>query len=220
MMKITRNFVVFSCALLAAGCLQKETDHTLYLAPDGSVTWTTTEARVYSDEKEASARTSEEQQYLSAARAGAHRVGLGLAVLGPDHPVRTLIVRDERPFTVVTEARFGSAAHLLERLSFEWGLQADVRGTTEADGGSLQIVFDFAAEPGERESPASVLLEDLDKLSFEMTEGRFVEADGFGLSSGGRRATISTDWLALAERASTAKETATLSLTWRASNGS
>jgi hypothetical protein len=220
MSKTARNLVVCSFALLAAGCLQKETDHTLYLAPDGSVTWTTTEARVYSDEEEPSARSSEEQQYLSAARAGTHRVGMGLAVLGPDGPVRTLVVRDERPFTVVTEARFGSVASLLERLFFEAGLHVQVRGKGGAEEGSLEVTFDFGVETAERESPAAVLLEDLDDLSFEMTDGRFVESDGFELSSGGRRATISAAWMSRAEAAWNAKDTVALSLRWRASNGS
>jgi hypothetical protein len=216
MMKMTRNLVVFSIALVAAGCLQKETDHTLYLAPDGSVTWTVTEGHVYSDEREAGARHTEEEQYLTAVRAGTHRIGQGLAILGPDLAVRTLVVRDERPFTVVTEARFGSVASLLDRLFFECGLQTEVTARGAADQSTLQVVFDFAVEIVERESPASVLLEEFDKLSFEMTDGRFVEADGFELSSGGRRATISADWLARAEAAVNAKGTIAFSLAWRA----
>jgi hypothetical protein len=219
MLKIARNLVVVSVALVTAGCLQKETDHTLYLAPDGSVTWTATEARVFSDEKETSARTSEEQQYLSAARAGTHRIGLGLAVLGPDGHVRTLVVRDERPFTVVTEARFGSVALLLERLFFEAGLQVQVHAGSGPDEGAFEVTFDFGVETAERESAASVLLEEFDTLSFEMTDGEFVEADGFELSGGGRRATISRTWMSLAEAAWNAKGTIGFSLRWRAARG-
>ena len=48
-----------AASALSAGCLQKETSHTLYLAPDGSVEWVTSEANVRSDEAEAGKRLIE-----------------------------------------------------------------------------------------------------------------------------------------------------------------
>ena len=46
---------------LTTGCLQRETSHTLYLAPDGSVEWVTSETNVRSDEAEVGKRLIEEQ---------------------------------------------------------------------------------------------------------------------------------------------------------------
>ena len=76
-------------AVLNTGCLQKDTSHTLYIAPDGSVCWVTSEAGVRSNESEMRKRLPEEQSYIGAALLGMHGVARGLAALGPESPVRT-----------------------------------------------------------------------------------------------------------------------------------
>ena len=68
-------------SLVTAGCLQKETLHTLYLAPDGSVEWVVAEGNVHSDEAEAGKRLMEEQAYIGPALLGTHGVARGLAAL-------------------------------------------------------------------------------------------------------------------------------------------
>ena len=95
---------------------QKETTHTLYLGPDGALTWVAAESNVHSDEADPGKRAAEDQSYIGPALLGAHPVARGLQALGPDTLVRTTVVREERPFHVITEARFARADRALERL--------------------------------------------------------------------------------------------------------
>src|SRR3954463_7533014 len=88
------------------GWLQKETSHTVYLSPDASVEWVASEANVRSDEAEIGKRLAEEQEYIGTALLGAHDVARGLMGLDPLQAVRTTVLRDERPFHVVTVAKF------------------------------------------------------------------------------------------------------------------
>ena len=99
-----RTTSILLLLLAPAGCLQKETTQNLYLSADGSVRWTVEETNVYSDEADAGARFTEEQLYIGPALIGAHRAALALQALGPDAPIRTTVVRDERPFHVLTSS--------------------------------------------------------------------------------------------------------------------
>jgi hypothetical protein len=213
MLKTTTLTVVLAFGVLTAGCLQKETRHVLYLDPDGAVAWAATESDVRSDEKDPAARAAEEREYLAASESGTHRVGLGLMALQPDGPVRTTIVRRDRPFTAVTEARFTAIEQALQRLFAENGIETSVSVRREEGRAILLVRLDFAVQ-ADVESPAAALLEDLDTLTFVMTEGRFVEADGFELSDDGRKARFSAAWLSRAEAVWEAKSAIELSLTW------
>lgn len=213
MSRIATLALIVGAAAAAAGCLQKTTRHVLYLAPDGSLTWTTTESDIHSDEKDLVSRRAEEEAYLSAAHAGTHRVAQALAALGPSHSVRTQIVRSERPFTVVTEARFDAVDRLLQRLFTENGLQALAAVHRTATSSTLHVRLDFGSSV-EVESPAAVLLEDFEHLSLVLTAGTFVDSDGFSLSANGRRATIAPQWLERAGTAGEANGTIELWITW------
>jgi hypothetical protein len=212
MLRTVQPVVVLTLTLLAAGCLQKETRQVLYLSPDGAVVWTVTESDVYSDLVDPAARWTEEQDYLVAARNSAHPMALGLLALGPDTPVRTVVVRADRPFTVVTEAKFDTIERALQRFFLENGLTADVRLEWEGKRATLTVRLDFSTQT-ERESPARVLLEEAEAMAWVLTGGRFVEAEGFDLT-GGRTATLSKAWREAAEKASEAEGTIDLVLTW------
>ncbi len=43
---------LLAIAVFAAGCLQKDAVHTLYLSPDGALKWTVDESIFYSDESD------------------------------------------------------------------------------------------------------------------------------------------------------------------------
>lgn len=212
MLKTVQTVVVFTLTLLAAGCLQKETSQVLYLSPDGAVVWTVTESDVYSDADDPAARWTEEQAYLVAARNSEHPMALGLLALGPDTPVRTVVVRADRPFTVVTEATFDAIERAMKRLFMENGLEADVRLERDLHQTTLRVRLDFSRTT-ERESPASALLEEFETMAWVLTGGRFVEAEGFDLV-GARKATLSKAWLEAAEQAADAEGTTHLVLTW------
>ena len=69
-------------SVISTGCLLKETSHTLYLRPDGAVTWSVLERDIRSDEADPDKRRSEEEAYLAAVAAGEHDVAKALDVLG------------------------------------------------------------------------------------------------------------------------------------------
>ena len=69
------------------------------------------ERDVRSDEKEPAARIREEQDYVLAARAGQHGVARAFRSLGAQS-VTTTWLRRERPYSVMTEARFADVRQL------------------------------------------------------------------------------------------------------------
>ena len=200
-------------ALATPGCLQKETTHTLYLSPDGSIRWSAEESCVYSDESDAGQRLAEEQAYIGPALIGAHPVALGLQAIAPDGLVRTTIIRDQRPFHVVTETSFFRVDRMFERLFVETGLMATVT-LEEHDGRRrLRLRLDFSRELEERNSPATALLEDFENCTFVLTEGRFVAGGGFDVPDR-RKAVPSRKWIDAASRAVSEKREIELVLTW------
>ena len=200
-------------ALTTAGCLQKEITHTLYLAPDGSLTWTASEAQVYSDEADPGKRAAEEQAYIGPALLGTHPVARGLQALGPDSLVRTAVLRDERPFHVVTDATFARADRALERLFVENGLPGRATLTYADDRASLRVRFDFSRQMVDRETPAAALLEGIEHFVFVLQEGSFVAGGGVDVPDRAR-ARISKEWMSAVENAIDARTTIDLVLTW------
>lgn len=190
MRKLTGTIVV-AAAVSAAGCLQKETTHTIYLSPDGRATWTVVEKNVRSDEKDAGRRAAEEQAYILAAEGSDHGVGRGLAALSPAR-LRTRIIRGDRPFVVVTDAEFGSLEFAVQRFVTGLGLPAEVMVTSDGAVTTLRVRIDTAQamendrqKPEEEpENPLGALAEDLDAYRVILTEGRFVSAIGFTLADG------------------------------------
>jgi hypothetical protein len=191
---------IIGLAMMAAvGCLQKETGHTLYLSPDGMVSWLVIEKDVYSDTKDRAARSQEEQEYIVSAAGDAHGIGRALLLLDP-LDLRTRIIRNERPFVVTTEARYLSVERLGRDLMARLGLDGDVILHREGPVLTLRIRLDVAAalaleQEREPENPVDVLVDDLDRYRIVLTEGRFTSARGFTLSTDGTQAVfVKTPW--------------------------
>lgn len=210
---MTRLAILLLITVATTGCLQKETTHTLYLSPDGSVRWTVEESNVHSDEKDQGQRLEEEQAYIGPALIGAHRAALGLQAIGPDDLVRTTVIRDQRPFHVITDTRFFRIDRALDRLFREAGLNAVVTLDQDQDRVRLRMAFDFSRELEERNSPAAALLEDFENFRFVLTEGQFVAGGGFDVP-GRTMAVISRTWIEVAERAVESKGQIELVLAW------
>ncbi len=122
---------VVAVTLGSAGCLVKETTHRVYLSPSGSVAWMVLEQGVRSNEDDARTRALEEREWLDAIAADAHQVAEGLRRLGPDR-VSTRLLRSERPYMVLTDARFERVDRLIGRFFEELGLRGEA--TLAADG--------------------------------------------------------------------------------------
>ncbi len=206
------GLVVIGAAVMTAGCLKKETAHTLYISPDHEVAWVAIEADVRSDAEEALERFGEEGDYLAAAAGGRHPVAKALASLAPGAVVSTQLLRDERPFRVQTDARVGPIDRVMQRLFESSGVPADVRFTRHAASVTLAVQFDFSVPLSETNHPASVLLEDLGSFKLVLTEGRFVAATGWDIS--GDVALISREWLDRVEKAYGASRPMDLTLSW------
>ncbi len=205
--------VVIGAVVLTGGCLQKETSHTLYLSPDGSVSWIASEAEVYSDESDVAKRTEEEQRYFGQVLLGTHTAARGLAALGPERPVRTTIVRDERPFHVITDARFDRIDHLLDRLFTKCGVQATTELDREGDRMTLRVRLDFSRELQEGDAAVVDALLDVEHFRFVLTEGTFGEVTGFDVTDK-RSAVFSKEWMDSAEKASEEKRPIDFALSW------
>ena len=218
MARKARLAVLVVIALAATGCLQKETIHTLYLSPDGSVRWMVEESGVHSDEADEGRRLAEEQAYIGPALIGAHRVALGLQATGPDSLVQTTVVRDERPFHVITQTQFFRVDRMFERLFTQAGLKAAVTLESAQGRHRLRMRFDFTRELEERSSPATALLEDFENFRFVLTDGRFVAGGGFDVPDR-RRAVISRDWAEAAGKAVSERRDIELVLTWMDAEG-
>ena len=210
--RLTIGALVAASAVTAA-CLQKETSHTLYLAPDGSVEWVVAESNVRSDEAEAGKRFMEEQAYIGPALLGIHGVARGLAALDPQQPVRTTIVREERPFLVLTSARFASIDRVLTRLFTEMGVRTSASIQRGVDGNTLWVRLDFSRPLDEHETTVSELADNLEHLRIVLTEGRFGAVSGVDVTDG-TSATLSAEWLDRVEQASEARSAIDFALTW------
>lgn len=210
----TTHLVVVLAAVVAGGCLQKETTHTLYMSPDGRVAWIAVEVNVHSDESDPGKRQAEDHAYIGPALIGTHRVARGLQALGPASLVRTTVIRDERPFHVVTEATFARIDAMLERLLVESGLPARVTLSREEDHTRLRIQFDFSRTVVERDTPASALLEDLEHFVFVLPEGSFIAGGGFEIPDPAR-ARLSKEAFDAIDKAMTERRAIELTLAWR-----
>ena len=179
--------------LAAPGCLVKETAQTIYLERDGSVTWTIVERDVRSDGGTAGDRAREEASFSMAARAGRHPVALALERLDPLE-VRTTIVRGERPYGVITAARFARIDALMARFIEAAGLEGV--STMDQQDGIVTWTFEIAERVSDatasesKDDQVDALADGFDGCRFVLSTGHFTHAVGFELSEDRQTATI------------------------------
>jgi hypothetical protein len=204
--------LVAAC-VTATGCLVNETENILYLDPDGSVAWVTLEKDIRSNEEDPEERRREEQLFLDAWARGEHEVAVEMAELGA-LSVDCQLVRPERPFMVVTSARFAAVDEALQRYfeKLEVRNEARLEWLPDATGLTWRIWVDDEADLSEPED-LSELESDDDPPLFRLvlTQGRFLDATGFEIDDDGTVATMpgSPDGLTVDEDGAV-----TLSLTW------
>ena len=178
--------IVAAMTLLASACLQKETRHTLYLEPDGSVTWIIDESNVRSDEEDQLARDREEAEFLALARSGRHPVAEALRELGA-MGVYVSVQRADRPFRVRTEGRFVSIEHAVADLLGGLGLQAEASRDRQGPHTRVNVTVVLPEEEDDEESDSegsdvlAALIEEAQNYRIVLTDGKFVEATGFKL---------------------------------------
>lgn len=214
-MKRTGLLVLLLGGVAMAGCLKKESTHTLYLSPSGTVDWVVVEANVHSDEEDAGKRFAEEQAYLGPALTGRHPAVDAMRALGALGPIGTTVVRDERPFHVITQARLPRIDAVVDRLLHELGIKGRASYTTSDGVSTLVVWFDFSQDIDDKGSPVARLFEESSHVMLVLSDGRFDESAAFDVADG-VKATISEPWLQRAMRAIDARSSIELRLTWRA----
>lgn len=183
---------IATAALLAvallplAGCKEDESQHLIFIEPDGTVTWRVIEDLVRSTEDDPVKRIEEEDEALDELEAGEG----GYLTIFEDIGAREVemrYLRDTRPYTIVTRATFDDLEDLvvlldeaceedhpttLTRDGSVWTLQAeiDTEGTDWAE---------LAGNDGKLWSLTWV------EARIAASQGRFIEAERFELSEDG-----------------------------------
>jgi len=201
---------VVLAAVLSGGCLRKEVVQTIYLAPGGT-TWTVLEHAVRSDEKEAAERLLEEHDYSLAVGAGKHPVAQAFRQLGA-LSVTTTFLRRERPYTVMTEARFAGLRELATAILRETGVQGDVSLVQSGCETRFAVRVDVDSpaapvDPSAGNGALDALATDLGDYRFVLATGRFTAADGFRILDEGTIAVWD-------EKKAAADGVLTLALSW------
>ena len=203
---MTRRFLTFFFALsllCLSGCLLEDTTHTLYIEPDGRVTWRVLRDLVRSDHDDLDDRYDEESKFLAAVDGGEGYSEL-FAGYGAEQ-TRVQLLRAERPYTVMVSARFAHVRDLVTAMQAED--DSDSLVSWEQDGSlrSLRVVMDpedLDDEPEQVEGPQVS-----DDFRLVLTEGRFVEAEGFELAEDGA---VAIPW----EHDEQGREVAVYALVW------
>jgi hypothetical protein len=171
-------------AAVCSGCLQKEVTQTIYVAPSGAV-WSAIERDVRSDENEPADRLREEHDYFLAASAGNQPMAEAFRRLGA-RSVTTTWLRRERPYSVMTEARFTDVRELAMAVLRDIQARGDVSLVREGCQTRFSVRVDLDSRPASHvDSAMEELLPDLDTYRFVLTEGRFVSGDGFEIRENG-----------------------------------
>ncbi len=186
MRRIFAVTALFAAALALSACLQKETSHTLYLSPDGAVVWRTLEDYVHSDAADVDKRSAEESGYLATATAGAGDIAAGLVALEPIR-VQTRVLRDERPFTVLTEAWFPGAESLANHIIAAFRIPGDAYVTRNGGAVTLHVHLDLRSVDNDDDiaTPVTNLIDSLSTYRIVITDGQFVAANGFAIDENG-----------------------------------
>ena len=184
-MKETTVALVAAAMLLTAACIDQNTRHIFYLDADGAVTWTVVQEEIRSDAEDKLDRIREEREFLQAVDRDEHDVARAFGRLGALW-VDTQLVRAQRPYVVVTEARFESVARALEEFLLRVGLEAEAH--LEAEGDRMRLTFSYRelegqAEGSEDDEAVESLISDHEAYRFVLTEGKFIDARGFRLEA-------------------------------------
>lgn len=179
-------------AFITTGCLIKHTRHTLFLEPDGAVSWMVIEKDIRSVADDPAERDAQESEYLYLFTAGRHPIAVALERLGGVN-LRTAWLRDRRPYATVTEADFASIATLIRELFTQLAVAGEV--TVLHDGSRHELIATVLVGKADRDLPEGgedllALVEDAEAYRIVLTAGRFVDAEGFTLDEDDTAATL------------------------------
>jgi hypothetical protein len=214
-----KRVLMFSMVVLlvpSIACLEIQGTHTLYLAPDGSVIWSVLEEGIRFDGPTRESRQQQEEEFLDRVAGSEHAAALALESLYPGS-LTARVLREESPQVVLTEAYFPAIDGVFQNLFSLYEVPASTDLEVIDDRVRLDIRFWMGPEEDDDEEIPDdrFLLALLVECRIVLTEGKFIEAQGFEIVEGGkvaRTTQIDTDE---AEENNTPVE---LSLTWTTSD--
>ena len=176
----------------ASACIQEDSTVTLYLDPNGQVTWSILERNVRSDAKDRGERQTEESQFIVAARVHQHPAMTGLQRLAASD-IKDSILQDKPPYSVMTEGHFRNLEEMGRRLFVAYGMSGTSVVTHDKDKWIWTLTFEFVPrEFGDQDTAELVALTG-GKVHVALREGEFIEADGFTINDDKRLAELSGD---------------------------
>lgn len=186
-------------ALASAGCISERPIQTIVVEADGSVTWTVVEMEARSLGDSAEGMRSEDAEFLERAASGDGDMARALRALGPTD-VESTVLRDRRPFLVVTEATFPSVEALAQALVGEAGTVTVERGPDRV--AVTATVRSSDVDRGEEgdDTPLEILGRKCEDIAIVLADGAFEEGTTAGFDAEldlaqVDRAEVSTDGL-------------------------
>lgn len=187
--------LTLAAAVFLTACLAKETTHTLYLEAAGGLTWAVLEKDIRSVADDPAERAAEEHEYLELFAREDHPVAAALRRLGGE--VSTRMLRAERPYATLTEARFEDVAALGDAIAASLGIPGrTVLETVGHDDGRierrLRVVLELPEEDddllGDDDEILLALVEEPEAYRVVLTGDpstsvRFTDARGFTLTA-------------------------------------
>lgn len=175
------------------GCFEIQGKHTLYLTPDGTLTWTVLEEEIRLNDATGEEEALTADEFLDLVAANRHDAAITLAALHPSS-LNNRILREEPPQAIVTEAHFPGIDRVYQNFFDLLEIPASAELRIEEERTRMEATFwVWSEEPEEpeegdelRQVNGEILLALLCECRIVLTEGRFVEAVNFEIVEGGR----------------------------------
>jgi len=217
-----RLLILVTVVASSVACFEIQGKHTLYLSPDGTVTWTVLEEEIRLGADTPEKKRLNEEDFAKRVAEREHETARSLEALHPGS-LDARILREEAPQSILTEARFPAIDLLYRNLFDLYGMRADTDFTRREGFDRFVVEFwiendeESGDDPDAEDEIASysdeILLALLLDCRIVLTEGRFVEAVGFEILDDGKAVKpLEID----DEDAKEHRRPVTLSLTWTA----
>lgn len=179
--------LILGASLGTTGCLEADIRHTIYLEPEGSVVSEIVGLNIRSDSEDRETRLRDEREFLD-------ELGMGVyeETLFPSGAtsIRTTLLRNERPYTVVMTGRYRHADEFFAGMFESWLDADETEARLDYLGDETRLVVSIRTEDEDSDGDPCMLAgtgdgvcsdpETLDDSTrIILTEGRFVEAVGF-----------------------------------------
>lgn len=215
--RLVQTLAFLPAALLMAGCIHSKRIDTVYLDPEGALDWNILIKDIRSADGDADQRQEQEASFLRPFLDGDSNILLAAQHLGA-YLTSSQVVRADRPYLVMAEARFASLEALAQEMVRVTGCPGEAY--LEYGEGRRSLVVrvtlldeeEISDEAREEVTVIGAFLEGFREMEFVLTDGAFVSAVGFEVEEGSSVARL--DLEGYLEREWEPGDVFELSLTW------